>query len=393
MKELQANRVALLALDTTDPGITSGRRDVGGVSCLERQIDVALAMGCGRIILYAPLQDTFALRAQHLAENSGAQFRVIQRGRQLLGALKQQDELLVLAEGFLVADLEGLEPLRSGPVLLTIPAEVGASAGFERLDRDRAWAGAMVIPGRILEKLEGLGDDIEPVSALLRAARSGRVPELAIPESWLTENRYSLTSDVAPRAESSGLEHAVRSTLKRLAIDPAAGRMVGKPRSGWTVLGAAIGSLIGANILLGQAILAPAFALLALGIFFLRIWSRVRQLHDPKVFSGASQDWVGRWAPIWPDVLGALGLAFALHIQFGLISGFYVALVIVALWHLARIGSSGWSAFFEDRETLWLGFAGAAASGQWLIVVCVFTCLALIGIFMSIRRSPAITQV
>src|SRR5690606_41211862 len=61
----------------------------------------------------------------------------------LLGAVRADDELLALAPGLLPEAADALEGLGKRKGVLVLPAGPGVAAGFERLDLNRAWAGAL----------------------------------------------------------------------------------------------------------------------------------------------------------------------------------------------------------------------------------------------------------
>ena len=60
--------------------------------------------------------------------------------------------------------------LDEAPGVLVLPVEAGVAAGFERIDINHAWAGALRMPGRIVAGLGDLPADWNPVAALLRLA-------------------------------------------------------------------------------------------------------------------------------------------------------------------------------------------------------------------------------
>lgn len=383
-------RAALLSLGPAT-GMSANRRVVGGASILERQIDVALALGCRRILLATPEQDGLAIRAQRLAEAGGAQFRLVQRGRQLLGSLRQQDELVVLAEGLLPGDKPALELLRSGPVVLTLPGAEGAAGGFERLDRDQCWAGGLVLPGRLLERLEELGDDIDPASALLRAARAARIAQRAVPEEWLATGRWTLAPVRAPRGEE--VQSAVAIPLLRAKIlRPLAARLVERPRV--AIATGAAGGLAGTGAVVALlwswpaiALIAAAFAGLALGT-----WDCARELGRVRIFSSPPRGRIEAILPHLPDPIAAAALVAGLHTQFGWPSTLYMAAVSIASWVLASLGSHRSVALFADRTLLWLLCGAGGLAGVWIAGPVVASALSLGGILLNMRNQPAITQ-
>lgn len=372
-------------------GIGGNRRVVGGVSLLERQVDVALALGCGRIWLSTPEQDGLAIRAQRMAEAGGAQFRLIQRGRQLLGSLRQQDELLVLAEGLLPGERMALEPLTDGPVILTIPTESGMAGGFERLDRDHCWGGGMLLPGRVIERLDELGEEIEPVSALLRAGRAARVPERAIPESWVASGQWSLLAERVPVAEG-GTVAGSASFLQRFVTGPMAARLVGRPRVAFSTLGLGGLAAIGAVASLFLALPALSLLMVALSSCLLQCWVLSRKQGDARVFSAPQAGRLDALLPMVAEPVGAVALVSGLHTQFGWPSTLYIALLTMATWLLAGVGKHAMSALFTDRVALWLVSALGGLSGFWIGGPALASLLSLATILLNLRNQAAITQ-
>lgn len=384
------SRIALLSLGPAI-GIGGNRRCVGGATALERQIDVALALGCRRIWLLAQEQDGLAVRAQAMAEAGGAQFRLIHRGRQLLGSLRRQDNLLVLAEGLLPGNREVMAPLGGGPVILTLPAESGTAAGFERLDRDSCWAGAMVLPGRAIEQLDALGDEMDPVSALLRAGRAAGVAERPVPEQWVGNGRWSLTADHVPHA-SAGAGSAQASPIARYVVRPLADRLV--ERAGWAHAVGISGAMaaIGAAGSLYMDLPAAALLLTAVAGVVLQCWTAARAQRDPKVFSAPGHDRFSALLPLLAEPVGAAALVAGLNMQFAWSSTLYIALLTMASWLLAGLGRHRSAAIFAERTGLWLLAGVGGLAGAWIAGPALASALALGAILLNLRNQPAITQ-
>ncbi|WP_435417513.1 hypothetical protein WAB17_11635 [Parerythrobacter aurantius] len=384
-----APRTALLALGPAT-GMCASRRVVAGASAVERQVDAALALGCSRIWLYTAEQDGLALRVQRLAEDGGAQFRLIHRGRQILGSLRQQDELVVFGEGVLPGAGEALEHLRHGPAVLTVQASTGVPAGLERLDREWCWAGASVLPGRVIERLDALDDDIEPVSALLRAARAARVPERALPDEWLANGLWSVDA-AHPPASVAGRIPEDATPVERGFVFPVARFMVGRPGLALAALTAGFLALAGG--LAALALDRPPVALLlaAAASLMARLWLAADAQSDPRVFSRAPTG-LGKTAlPLAGDILGGLALVLGLLPQFGWAVTLYVAGMTGATWVLASLGRGPATRFFRDRELLWCATGIAGLAGAWLAGPAVAGGLSLGGILLNMRNRAAIT--
>jgi hypothetical protein len=166
---------------------------VAGKSVAERQLEFALAAGCERIIALGSLPDVISLR--HAAEDAGAQFLAVGNSHGLLGTIRAADELMVIAPGLLPDERAALPALAKSNVVLVLPASSGVPAGFERIDLERAWAGAAVVPGGLVERLAELPADVEATSALLRVALQARVPDAKLSDQALTDGSWVMVGN------------------------------------------------------------------------------------------------------------------------------------------------------------------------------------------------------
>lgn len=384
-------RVALLSLDEPSDETGGNRRMLGGASVLERQVDAALALGASRIWLHTLYLDHLAIRAQRLAEQAGADFRIIKHGRQLLGGMRQQDELLVLSEGWLPADEGALALFDRAPVVLTLPWKTGQQEGFERMDREHCWAGAMILPGRVLERLDELDEDMEVGSALLRAARVTRVPERPVPEEWLASGRWSLNPRAVPTAPDTD-RSAERTWLERTLLHPL-GRYLGERPQQAAAAGvaAAVCGVMAAGLLFVDQF-APGVLAAAGCSLLARAWIAAQGRSDPRVFSRVSKG--SRFAALryLPDGVGAVGLLLGLRTAFGWQEALYMAIATCGLWLLAGLGRHRFSRVLGDREWLWLLCGVAGLAGQWFVAIAAASLLAMAGILLNLRNPPAITR-
>lgn len=196
-------RAALLSIIQPSDCAGGGYRafiDFAGRSIARRQLDLALALGCERVICLADYLHQPMLALQHHCEAAGARFHTISGAQALMGLVKSTDELVVLTDGLLPLASDGLESLANGNCVLVFPSETGIPAGFERVDLNSAWAGALVMPGRLVERLGELPTDCDAVAALLRIALQARVPEVALPDALLSDGRWSIVTSPAQAA-------------------------------------------------------------------------------------------------------------------------------------------------------------------------------------------------
>lgn len=154
---------------------------IGGLTVARQQLALALSLQCERIVCIAPALSNPIVELQHLAERGGAQFHVIPGGRPLVGLVTATDEVIVLADGLFASTAEACDLLSDGQLVLVQPIEQGLAAGFERIDLNHASAGAMRLPGRLVERLADLPADCDTVSSLQRIALQAGVRQRAIP--------------------------------------------------------------------------------------------------------------------------------------------------------------------------------------------------------------------
>lgn len=154
---------------------------IGGLTVARQQLALALALQCDRIVCIAPALTNPIVELQHLAERAGAQFHVIPGARPLVGLVTATDELIVLADGLFASTAEACDLLSDGQSVLVQPIELGLAAGFERIDLNHAAAGAMRLPGRLVERLADLPADCDAVSSLQRIALQAGVRQRALP--------------------------------------------------------------------------------------------------------------------------------------------------------------------------------------------------------------------
>lgn len=215
-------RVALISIagQPRDP-LTDGPATLAGKSLALRQLDFALAAGCERIVVLGDGAAPEAIALRHAAEATGAKFQALRDGHGLLGTIRAADDLLVLAPGLLPEAEAALTLLAKGHAVLVLPAGPGVAAGFERIDLERAWAGALIVPGGLVERLAELPPESAPAAALLRIALQVRVPDRWLSEEILTEGSWSM-----PGATASFASIEARWLKRNLppAASPAPGR-------------------------------------------------------------------------------------------------------------------------------------------------------------------------
>jgi hypothetical protein len=272
--------VLVALLSSIEPVVGQAERPrahlgIAGQSVLERQTRIALALGCERVICLAQGLPPELITVQHLVEREGKRFHAIAGPRALGGLVTVADEILAFADGLLIDPALAHAHLASGRSILALPGDAAVPLGHERIDRERAWAGALRIPAGEVERLSDLPADVDPVSALMRIAVQRGRPVVDLPADALSDQRLTLiASDEAAREASrrvvdaalrpapwsapahAAIDRAVRSSAADLLARPAIGPVLGLgttlfagialAAAWYGATGAALGSLAGA---------------------------------------------------------------------------------------------------------------------------------------------------
>lgn len=211
-------RVALISM--ADDGAASVR--LGGRSLAFQQLAVALAAGCERVVCLADAPGSELAALQRAAEARGATFHAISHHRMLSGLVRAADAVLAFAPGMVPDAAWVTDKLaeRSGVAILP---ESAVARGFERIDRDTAWAGVLAAPGDTVEALTQLPPDFDPLAGLLRIALQRGVRTIPVPSEWLDQRRWTLVPDQAAADTLEAGWYATRVPGPPLARPLAAG--------------------------------------------------------------------------------------------------------------------------------------------------------------------------
>jgi hypothetical protein len=344
---------------------------LAGKTLARRQLDFALAAGCESVIALGDGGSAEAIALRHAAEAAGARFQAIRDSHGLLGAVRAEDELLALAPGLLPEAPAALELLGKGKVVLVLPAGAGTAAGFERIDLERAWAGALVVGGAHVERLSDLPADIEPASALVRIALQGHVKERRLPDDLIADGSWTVLREgaVTPALEQGWLKrHLSAATpwmptrwLAAEALRPLAARLLAARRSVEALAA-------GAAVILGAAIVAAWFGVAALGFALVPVGVVLAQA--AVILAGLRLAPFGRarhrdFVAFLPWLVDAALLACAvLAIEGSWLHRLFPPLVMLAGLHLLRPAQPArWLALAADRSVLAVLLAIAAAFG------------------------------
>ena len=355
-------RSALISMTGQPPGALAGK------TLARRQLDFALAAGCESVIALGDGGSAEAIALRHATEAAGARFVAIRDSHGLLGAVGAADALLALAPGLLPESVEALDALAGRGVVLVLPAGPGVAAGFERIDLERAWAGAVVVSGAQVERLSALPADSEPASALMRIALQARVAEHGLPEAVLADGSWSMLSGNSDRvaSEAQWLKRHSRQMqpsapsqrLAELALRPLALPLLAAPRSGEVLMLGALAALAGAIVAAGSGLAPLGFALVPLGALLAQAALGLARLRDAP-FGRQTR---ASLASILPWLVDATLFACAvLAIEGSWLHRLFPPLVMLGTLHINR---SEWATLPGDRGLIGALLAVAAGFGM-----------------------------
>ena len=368
-------RVALLSLLelASDSPLPRAFLRVGGLSVARQQLSIAHALDCERIICLAPAVSSDILALQHLAERRGNQFHVVAGPRALLGLVTAADEVIVFADGLFASTAQAAASIGDGPCVLVQPVEQGLAAGFERIDINHAAAGAMRIPGRLVEQVAALPADCDAVSALQRIALQAGVRQRPIPAPGQDGLFWAL---VRSDAEAHAIEPQWinQRTRDAIPLSPARGlALIGVRSFGPALLHAGTGSgavMIAAVVAALLAVGAAWFTLPTLGLaccaigwilhesgaMLARIEGDEPQPHRAMV-SLTAYSWL-----IDAIIIGLLGWGSGPGNLRPWYEQLFPPLMLLALLRIVTSVYSGrWSAWLTDRSLLAIILIGALA--------------------------------
>lgn len=400
-------RVAVLSLihPAQDAGGSPrGLLRVGGHTLARHQLALALALGCERVICITPASaDPDILALQHAAESAGALFHRVPGLHGLLALVAAGDEVIALGDGLLAWPDEVVRLLGAGPVVLAQPVELGLLAGFERLDINHASAGAMRVPGRLIEALGEMPSDVDIFSCLQRIALQAGVPQRALPDDLAASGHWSL---VRSEAEAQAIEPRWIASHAGVDGDVAPSRWL----AGWSVraLGPALlhaGSsgavvAVAASVAAALALVAGWFGFVSLGLIFCalawvgfesaalfgRFERRSLLLPRPRVAPTVAYGWVMDGTLLfllaWQEATPGEAL---IHRGFG-------PVMLLGLMRLVPPLLTGRrAAWFEDRALLAVVLAGAGMLGVVRLAVAGLAVALLVAGIVAVGRQNKLT--
>ena len=384
---------ALAVLVTLDaPATDSSDLRLFDRTAPERQVECAAALGCREVWAIGAFGRAQAISLRHFTEGMGLRFREI-GGPHALAEVAMPGERLLVFQSGLMPDLLAWPLGKGSPdegaqgAVLTLPAEVGADAGFERIDYSRSWAGALLIPGALVPRLRDLPEDAEAASALLRIALQAGIATCPVEPEHLQDGSWFV-----PGAEGD-VRMAEESWLSRQTIAPpgsslsarVAAFVVRRTGAAWVARREAVPGLLLAAFLLvavgiwlsTQAAAAAAFGAMALAAPVLEAAFVVRASRSARLGPAAARR--RSWHPLRGLLDGALLCAGLLTIAGDPIEQLFAPLVLLAAFHAGPGGPASRWQVMRDRGLAALVIAMGAAlhSAQAGIMLAALGLLAL----------------
>ena len=355
--------------------ISTGQRDeepaptIAGRSLILRQLDFARACGAERIIAHGNgvLEDATLL--SDAARKAGLNFSVIGSAHALVPLVGMEDSLLVLQPRVLAEAPDAIIALEAGSAVLAFPARDIPGKAFERIDAETYWAGALLIPGENVARLEELPEDADPPAALLRIALQEGVRRTVLDRRMIArglwgrslpgDDRRGLVSARLGRAGDAGRDQprAPSRSLAAMALRYSADILLRRAFIPLVVLAIGLLALCGGPVLAWFDFDIAAFAAIAAGGFLLELAFGLRRIALPAF----SPPVLPRRIRHLPDlVIFLTGILAIEGIWYHRV--FPPLMLIVALFAIGR--SNGWSGAVADR-VLGASLVTLAAIGGW----------------------------
>lgn len=367
-------RIALVTLPDVPEG--EGAR-LGGQPVAWHQLQSALALACERIVCLAAAPTAALAAMQREAERGGARFSVVAHPRALSGLVNAADTLFVFAPGVLPDREWLLEALGGKAGVAVLPAERGIARGYERIDRDRAWAGVLATRGDAVEALAELPPDADPAAGLLRVALQRGARSVEVPEAWFDEGRWAYLPDrvAAVRFEPLWFARRVPDPGFARPSDAMVYRIARAMAARWSMqpLVPPVLAIVGALLALGGGAAgylghtASGLGFVGAGVLIGAVGAMLR-----RIAGVGSEDPSRRWIAEARETLHDLALV-AIASSPSEFAGWpvpFAALVLVAVIRLARQSDAGrFEKPFGDRGLVLAILCGAAAVDQFPVAM------------------------
>jgi hypothetical protein len=408
-------RTALLAaLKPTATGDLRANLVLAGRTVLARQVGLALALGCERVIVLTDGQGPALGEAERACRDAGALFQSLPRFSSLATLIRGEDELVVLADGLLPdkAPLRALIAPDDGPAMLRRvvlclpdddPQAVKFPEDFERIDAARWWAGVTVMRGVPVQQLADFPPDSDAISLLLRLALQAGTPcHTLSPEDraapgWLLAHHPEA---VSVREAALVRQHAVAASDEAPFAQAAAwlaGRMIGQIGAGRAALAERALVVLGIATLVTACLsgvwnAAALAAMLATGgVLMLGMGAAMGRLAGTLMGTKALLSNKHRYEQLRDGAI-ALVLALAIFAPGAPLALAALGPIALATLHLAeRAAPPGVAVWWKERAGQ-LGLAALAAATGALAEACALLALGALGQALFTGRRQAIPE-
>lgn len=367
------------SLRATETGDLRASLSLAGRSVLSWQVDTALSLGCERIICLCEGPAEHILAAQREVERAGQEFHAIRSNIQIAALVRADDEIVLFSDGLLISKQAAgefvLEAGKRQRGIATLPANHVLAEhhpeDFERIDRDRHWAGLALIRARQVKELAELPPDGDATSLLLRLALQAQEPCRPVKESWLQGDDWLLAVDAADLAN---VERALVgenlpapspfAPIGALAIFAARAIPPGNiGLSGKLAAVAAIALWLGAMVLVLAGWPASALACGAIAVFAADVFVMVHDLRSRLDSVEPARMWHSAVSGV---VFGGTTALLMLAPGIGSVAASQLGLPVIALGLAivcSRASKLRHAAFWNDRALHLAFFAVAAGTG------------------------------
>ena len=401
-----ALRIGLIsALKRTPQQELRAVQKLAGRSVVDWQVDIALEWGCERIICLCDTPPPEVIAQQRRTEDQGLSFHTARTHLQLGNLVRLQDDILVQLDGLIVggpalnwikADSRETLP-RIFTIYASHPLIAGHQYDFERIDRDRHWAGISLIPGECASLINEMPADSDTISTLLRLGLQAQVECTAVGSDALDNDNWIIADDgeaLSRRSEAiiqagfssanwGGPGSALASTIVRLSA------------SKWLTRGSELfGALSLGTMLVAASIAASGSEIIgvciaSLGALFANVAKSACTLRS-RIFAHIMPTRALRY--LVPSICGLAALVLGLaHVEAAnwpvRIS---LPLLALGLCHIASTRASGtFQAFWRDTPSHLAVFAFAAAFGFFQEALLVFALGALLQLMLLSQEQSA----
>jgi len=388
-------RTALLSARLqSDSGEPCFALRIGGRSVLQWQADLALELGCERIICLCEGLNDPIIQVQQEVEAREGEFHAIQGALQLVSLVTAGSDLLLIGDGLIIERAYAQDLLSQGRGIAALSSSSKIAQAnptvFERIDKDRAAAGLALLPSSLVAKLADYPAESDPFSMLTRLGLQSGVPVRPIDEERLTDGDWTLVrgTEVVSNAQKRLFERANEGLSwvapGEVLANAVAGPIVasGARRAELYANGAGIASLAVASAAAYFSVPIAAGVALILGCFGLSISGRIAALKA--IFQGFKPS-----PNITPKINLLRDALIAISMAIGSITIPDIALPVLALGALAIASAlkiEGLGKFWADRTVHMALLLAALLFNQQDAVTFGLGSLATLSILLQLHR-------